>query len=325
MQAILLSRQGWGGIGAWWASKTGCEADTAFFPNNHFKQALKYHLLLPLRYPNGATVNYCPYCPSDPGNQHSIEHHPSHAVGCAYVSNYTWRHDQVLDCLASLLSKSNPESIVNKKVLLSRPHGRSLDRHGDSVEIDILVDHPLLGKRYIDVAVVDPGCPKYVDGAKSHTTTLAATTMRADMKIQEFKEKLVLIRKARRQSNHRRRQQREATNDEDEVGEEDDDDMEREVEGVDEDIVEEEDEDEDENIVEDVAEEATPTSPHSIDINKQFIPFIIEANGRLGSAATSFLNELGLSNEVIRRFNRQIIMFLARHAGRSLNALQARC
>jgi hypothetical protein len=64
--------------------------------------------------------------------------------------------------------------------------------------------------------------------------------------------------------------------------------------------------------------------PEDIDIKTEFIPFVLEANGRLGTQATAFLNALGLSNEVIRRFHRVIIMNLARHAGRSLNALHAR-
>ena len=49
---------------------------------------------------------------------------------------------------------------------------------------------------------------------------------------------------------------------------------------------------------------------------EEFVPFVLEATGRVGPAAMSFLHSLGASNDVLRRFFERVSLMCAKNLGR---------
>ena len=244
-QAELLSRMGAGSTCAFWSSPIGLEGGEEFFPSPHFRAIMRHQLQLPLLSVGGEEITVCGLC-VEGGRPRSIVNDPSHPLGCGYTGCWVRRHNDVTDALAKALKTLGlPGLDVRRHQLLPSPQGPE-----EHVEMDIVLEADGL-RRLIDVAVANPGSPKYVT-AGSATTELAATATREAQKVLSFRVRM----------------------------------------------------------------------PEVVDVDRCFIPFVVETSGRLGKRPTEFLRSLKLADDAVKRLRRSISMVLARHGGRSLNALR---
>jgi len=183
-QALLLSRQGWGSKGAWWLSRVGNEGGEAYFPSANFKAAMRHVVFAPFLTGAGRAIAHCPCCQTDARHRVPIGHLYSHAMACERVGNFTWRHNEIRDAVFSLLKKHLPLTArVQREESILRPGGVAGEPER-FFRADIFVEQPER-TRYIDVAVVDPGCTTYL-AAGSATTALAAAVHREADKRNHF-------------------------------------------------------------------------------------------------------------------------------------------
>ena len=178
-QAQILSAQGAGSLGAWWASLVGLEGGDRFWPEESWRAALRNALHGPLTNGLGAPVTTCAAC-STGGQATQIGGWPTHPTGCGQVGNFVGRHNEVVDRIAETLKGLGlPGLRVEKFILLPTLAGEAAN-----IEMDIVLKTDNM-VRHIDVAVVDPGAPKYVIGG-SATSGGRAAVMRENSKIRKY-------------------------------------------------------------------------------------------------------------------------------------------
>ena len=104
-RAIMRSRQGVGSKGAWWRSLSLNEGGNKTFPDADYKAAMRHLVFAPIRNTRGEAITHCGCCRVGLQTPVNIEHLYSHARGCKKAGNFTWRHDDIVKALFSLLKR----------------------------------------------------------------------------------------------------------------------------------------------------------------------------------------------------------------------------
>ena len=187
-RALLLSRQGVGSTGAFWRLVVGNQAGDKYFPGPHFTAMIRHQVFAPLLDAGGVVISHCKCCQAGRQPPVEITHHYSHAMACKQAAHATWRHDDGVMALHNLLKRGflhggEPGYRVNREESIPRQDGS-----GQIYRPDIFLD---IGdkQRYIDFAVVDPGCPTYL-AAGSAERPLAAAQAREEDKIADFRHRM---------------------------------------------------------------------------------------------------------------------------------------
>jgi hypothetical protein len=239
--------------GAWCHTLQGIEGGVNFFKSEDFIQMMRMRLLKPMHNTYGQRLVECGSCKSKhQGMRQFLRDDMTHPLACEGVQLYTVRHNHLRDMLAKLLEvhlKPVAAATVRVEEFVK---GGIEDPQAPGVKMDVVVHLP--GKTYyVDVAVVAPGCQRYIQ-CGSHNTILAAAAKREA-------EKTTAIQNALR--------------------------------GVD---------------------FKGPTL--------HFVPFVVEASGRLGKAASEFLEVSGVPGDQLRKFRTQVSVLLARYGGKMLQRVR---
>ena len=180
-----------GGV-PFWQSLEGLEQGERFFPSSHFRAMLRFRLHAPFLDVTGRLITRCRCCERRGGVEGgvNIEEWYTHGMGCRWASNFTLRHNDVRDKLEaflksySLREESGCPSISKEVVVHEGVDGEA------AVVMDLVYRESRGAQRviFVDVAVVDPGCPTYV-ARNSHTQQGAAAAAREADKTASFQQR----------------------------------------------------------------------------------------------------------------------------------------
>ena len=188
-QALLRSRMGNASM-AWWRSLVGNQAGEKYFPSADFAAMMRFQLFSPFRNTRGEAVTHCPCCRDDRRQPLAIGHLYSHPMGCSKAANYTWRHDDVRDAVYNTLRRGFMHMGINGYRVQKEEVFARQDMSGLSYRADVFLDVGVV--RYIDIAVVDPGCPKYLqlpDGGSASMELVGAHAREVE-KITDFRARM---------------------------------------------------------------------------------------------------------------------------------------
>ena len=152
---------------------------------------MRHLVFAPFRNTRGEAITHSGCCRVGLQTPVNIEHLYSHAMGCKKAGNFTWRHDDIVKALFSLLKRGflHGGELANRVTMeesLERQDGSGL-RYQPDITLQVGGE-----TRFIDVAVVDVACPTYLalpEGG-SAGRDLAAAVAREEDKMADFRTRM---------------------------------------------------------------------------------------------------------------------------------------
>ena len=188
--AWLQSVYSVGGV-PFWQSLEGLERGDYYFPSAHFRSMLRFRLFAPFLDVSGRLITRCRRCEAEGGvDEMNIEQWYTHGMGCRWASNFTLRHNAVRDKLEDFLKRYTERDESGRPTITKETMVHEGVDGAPDVVMDLVYRESRGDQRvyFVDVAVVDPGCPTYV-ARNSHEQQGAAAAVREADKVNSFRQR----------------------------------------------------------------------------------------------------------------------------------------